>query len=268
MKDSLTQGRPPYREVAARLAHAAAALQGKLQALTRADGYELYALEVSSRRKSGSPHLLISAGIHGEEPGSVVGLLDWLESGAERWVQDLSFTILPCLNPFGFDRGLREDALGRDLNRCFHPDCGADPTSPVMVRAVIDYLAERRFDCLADLHEDWEFERFYVYEPELENVPPIGEAIVSAMVAHGEASDGEVVGDVHTTRGLIRRPFTAAPALTRFRRRWPFAIYALIHLTGRSLTIETPGRLALSVRSRMHQAALDAICDHLVQANA
>lgn len=265
MKGTFPQDRPSYADVEARLAQIVRSLGGEKRKVAQADGYDILALEIPARRTAGGTHLLISAGIHGEEPGSVVGLLDWLETRAARWVEEASFTVLPCLNPFGFERGLREDALGRDLNRHFHPDCGQDPTGPAMVPAVIDYLAGRRFDFLADLHEDWEFNRFYLYEPETESSAPIGEAVVSAMVAYGEASHGEGVGDIQTANGLIRRPFTAGSELLRFFRRWPFAIYALIELTSRSLTVETPGRQPLSVRSRMHQAALDAICSQLVK---
>ena len=82
---------------------------------------------------SGKKNILIVAGIHGNETGTVklaLNLLGWLESGGARY-KELTFLIIPCLNPDGYTEALlhpdylrggtigRFNANGVDINRNF-----------------------------------------------------------------------------------------------------------------------------------------------------
>ena len=62
--------------------------------------------------------ILITAGVHGEEPGGVEGALRWLEGG--EWAKwRVNWLVLPCINPYGWERNQRRNAQGRDINRQF-----------------------------------------------------------------------------------------------------------------------------------------------------
>ena len=68
---------------------------------------------------AGAPSLYVSAGIHGDEPAGVEGLIQWAEDSLPL-LTGWNFSFFPCLNPWGLERNIRTDAEGRDLNRCYH----------------------------------------------------------------------------------------------------------------------------------------------------
>ena len=74
---------------------------------------------LSGNHRGDLPRILLSAGIHGEEPAGVYALLDFLKRGISRYRYHFSFLILPCLNPYGFTRGVRFASGVSDLNRSF-----------------------------------------------------------------------------------------------------------------------------------------------------
>ncbi len=104
--------------------------------------------------------IYLSAGIHGDEPAGSLALLRLLR---ERWFSpDISWHLIPLLNPVGISRNQRGNADGADLNRDYFtrytPEVDAhriwlDSRFPV-----------NPFDLSILLHEDWEAEGFYLYE--------------------------------------------------------------------------------------------------------
>ena len=51
-----------------------------------------------------SRRVLISAGIHGDEPAGVESVCAFLESGRYKpHLDEWEITILPCINPYGFE---------------------------------------------------------------------------------------------------------------------------------------------------------------------
>ena len=66
---------------------------------------------------------LISAGIHGDEPGGVETIVKFLqESRYLDYHDEWEITLLPCINQFGYEFGIRENHQGKDLNRFFKED--------------------------------------------------------------------------------------------------------------------------------------------------
>ena len=59
----------------------------------------------------GNPRrILISAGIHGDEPAGVETVCAFLENELyKNFLKDWEFTILPCINPAGYDAGTRNN---------------------------------------------------------------------------------------------------------------------------------------------------------------
>lgn len=103
------------------------------------------------------PVVMISAGIHGDEPAGVWALLSLVRDGLldPRY----GYRLWPCFNPTGFEAGTRANAEGTDVNRSF----GRGGTSPE-AKAILTANRDRSFELSIDLHEDHEADGFYLYE--------------------------------------------------------------------------------------------------------
>ena len=209
-------------------------------------GYPWFAVErVVSQR---APNVLVTAGIHGEEPGSVEGALRWLKGG--EWATwRVNWLVLPCINPYGWERNQRRNAQRRDINRQFR-DSGDCPEVKLVKRLV----AGRRFRFTLDLHEDVDASGYYLYE--LRREPPfIGEHIVKAVGKVIPINGDKVIdGSRATGPGLIRRE--ANLDSLRRRRRWPMAYYLFLNCTDHILGSETPVHFPLELRAQAHNVAL------------
>ena len=134
--------------------------------------------------------VLISGGVHGDEPAGVHAALAFLADGQREFNDVLQFVVFPCVNPSGFDAGTLETASGANLNRLF----GIDSTQPE-VRAIEDCLRiyARRFRMTFDLHEvspDYVGEEFiekdnpraaYLYETASDESDRIGRLMIDAL---------------------------------------------------------------------------------------
>jgi len=242
-----------FADLAARLDAAALALNGSLTPVGEFEGYPQLKLVFGSKS---SRQVLVDAGIHGEEPGAPLGLAAWLEADGARWASRLGFTVLPCLNPWGFERGTRNSRDLEDPNRHFdEPD---SPLTALVARA----LEGRRFALACDLHEDVDFLGAYLYE--LKAAPPFaGERILEAISAHVPLSNGDEVGDFRTVRGLIRPP--AAMLRPTERRGWPIAFFHFANAADHLVTPETPGRQPLPARIAAQRSVLDLVCAFVLE---
>ena len=242
---------PSFEAVEERLRHVAGRLSTEITVAGENDGYPLYAMTFGR----GYP-LWLSAGIHGEEPGSVEGMLWWLEQHAVAWQDTYRFTVMPCLNPWGYERGVRETADGMDPNRQFR-------TQNALVQAVQATLKEGSL--ALDLHEDIDFHGFYMFE--ISDRAYYGRRIVDAIREVGPISDGTDWPEPEIEDGLaIRR----AEADQSFQQRmmeweqWPIAFF-LYRVTGHVMTFETPGRQDIMLRAAMHAKAVETALSLEVQ---
>ena len=103
------------------------------------------------------PSVYLSAGIHGDEPAPVEGLIRWAEASLAK-LESWNWMIFPCLNPWGLERNIRFDAEGRDLNRFY------DSRKVLQINAQRALMRGARFDAAATLHEDYDSRGFYLYE--------------------------------------------------------------------------------------------------------
>jgi hypothetical protein len=111
------------------------------------------------------PAVSLSAGVHGDEPAAPWALLAIARDGLLN--PGFSYRIWPCLNPSGYVAETRENAEGSDINRSFTRG-GTTPEA----RAVITANRDRRFALALDLHEDYEADGCYLYEPLRPNAAP------------------------------------------------------------------------------------------------
>ena len=59
--------------------------------------YKSYPFYMITRGKG--EKVLLSAGLHGDEPGGVYGLLDFFQNHSSRFENRFEFTAFPCINP-------------------------------------------------------------------------------------------------------------------------------------------------------------------------
>jgi hypothetical protein len=122
-----------------------------------------------------APVISISAGVHGDEPAAPWALLSIVEDGLLD--PRFAYRLWPCLNPSGYAAGTRANVEGLDINRCFSRG-GLAPEA----RAVITANRDRRFVAALDLHEDFEAEGCYVFEPLGPGAAPrFGRRVVEAL---------------------------------------------------------------------------------------
>lgn len=102
--------------------------------------------------------LLITAGIHGNEPAGILALFRLLaEHSPDRW-PGLSLTLIPCINRWGFEAGSRYNYDSLDLNRSFAF------ASPRELKLYKSLLHKNRFHYYIDLHEDFRCRKHYIYD--------------------------------------------------------------------------------------------------------
>jgi murein peptide amidase A len=216
--------------------------------LTRAAGYLIPWFHSPSSAK-GLPRILLSAGIHGDEPAGPEALLQLLEHSPQP-LRHFDLTLFPCLNPWGLKNNSRTDSRGHDLNRAY-----ARPRiSPVTeARAVLRQRGP--FDLAICLHEDYDAEGFYLYEIS-HHLPPWGRTILkktSTVLApdlrakiDGRAND----------QGLITRKVTPSFLKKIAHRGLPEAIYLHVHHAARCYTFESPSEFSLEQRVAAHVQAI------------
>src|SRR4030067_1259021 len=143
--------------------------------------YPIYMLQYGEGDKS----VYLSAGMHGDEPAGVEALIRFLEGsgdtgeGIKKWYDKYQFTIIPCINPTGIEKGIRENIKGIDLNREFGGKAVKDTPEEVMI--VQRAVEGKRFDLYIDFHEDIEGEGVYLYEVLRKGGRCIGAEIISDM---------------------------------------------------------------------------------------
>ncbi len=209
--------------------------------------------------RPGAPVVSISAGVHGDEPAAPWALLAIVRDGLldDRF----GYRLWPCTNPSGYVLGTRANAEGDDINRGYSRG-GTTPEA----KAIVTANRDRRFALTLDLHEDYEADGFYCYEPVVGGTAPLGGAIVTAI---DEA--GLPVQELETTfdlgypveaehlRGLERgRVLPNVEAERKYFTGLPFSLYALRRATRRALTIESPRSLPWNDRIATHRVAVTA----------
>jgi protein MpaA len=207
-----------------------------------------------------SPVVHLTSGVHGDEPAGPWALLSCLEAG----LLDTAFAyrIWPCTNPSGYRAGTRVNADGNDVNRSFS-ESASTPES----RAIMAENRERRFAVAMDLHEDFEAEGFYCYEPVVDGRAPLSEAILEAIELAGFPLQSlDHLFDLGYPRDPLKadrlrtlergRVLVNAGAEMRLFPGLPLSLYLLRSATSRYVTVETPRRRLWEDRIAMHRLAV------------
>jgi murein peptide amidase A len=212
-------------------------------------GYSFFAVR---REVAGdAPTILLTGGMHGDEPAGVEAALQWMEGHDWRsW--HVNWLVLPCLNPFGWTHDQRTNSDGQDINRHFRPS-GQCAEAELVKRAT----GQQRFLLAMDFHEDSDSDGYYFCESKTR--PPFaGERIVKRMamlipINEGARLDGRRAEGPGWVLRLARRN-----AFER-RRQWPLAFHLAACCTDHFLCSETPTGFPLFLRVHAHLAALQEV---------
>jgi len=205
----------------------------------------------------GAPAVSLSAGVHGDEPAAPWALYSLVRDGLLE--RAFAYRLWPCTNPSGYERGTRENAEGDDVNRSFDRG-GRTPEARAMIAANRD----RSFALVVDLHEDFEAEGFYCYEPVVDGGAPLGAAVVRAMDENGlpvqALDDAFELGypeDGRHLRTLERGRVLADPVAERAALPGlPYSLFMLRRAAARALTLESPSARPWDERLAMHRIAV------------
>lgn len=173
-----------------------AALASPLPAATRTSGvlgagttWETRWVVVDSELPG--PTVLVSAGMHGNEPAAV-----WAARQIEHWpVAKGKLIVLPCVNRLGFAANIRwspdyrNDREKRDLNRNFPRQAG-ESAKTKLCQAVWEFVASHQPDWVFDLHEGFDFHRL--------NSKSVGSSVIAMpkLAEFGKALQETVNQDV------------------------------------------------------------------------
>ncbi|HEY5648996.1 MAG TPA: M14 family metallocarboxypeptidase, partial [Nitrospiria bacterium] len=166
--------------------------------------YPMYLLHLDPDPSAPTPPLTVylSGGIHGDEPAGVWALLEFLEryNGLDGPYPHTRFTILPCLNPGGFERNTRHNADDIDLNRQFRRD--SPPPEVDLVKKAVGGCA---FDLTMEFHEDVDTPGFYLYELTQNGERSWGREIINRISEKYPVNRNEVIEETSAVDGLIHR---------------------------------------------------------------
>ena len=205
--------------------------------------YPIYKLYLQSSTKT-QKHVLITSGLHGDEPGGIEAALQFLSRDNSNLLKSFNFTIIPCINPYGYVQNTRENRDGIDINRMFESDEIKE------VRIIKEALGETQFSFTIDFHEDYDATGFYLYEGK-DDKKFIGPEIVHHVTAIGPI-DTEDSGE--DTTSIVKGVYNVS-------QKWGtkgLAPYLLHYHTKHVLITETPTVWSFEQRAALHLGLLDA----------
>jgi hypothetical protein len=198
------------------------------------------------RIRAGRPRrlrVLLTGGVHGDEPAGVEAILRFLEQDMDPWLGRVEFTALPCVSPVGYVRGTRENGGGTDVNRSFE---GGDVPEVQLVKQVLEGC---RVDAFVDCHEDWEANGFYMYEGPRQG-SAVGPAVIAAVEERASIDPDSGEDSEPASRGV----YEISPSWGR----QGLAPYVLQGHATCACIFETPTIWPLQKRAAVHRVALDA----------
>ena len=88
-----------------------------------------------------------------------IGSINFLKNSNHLdYINEWEITLLPCINPYGYEFGTRTNHQGKDLNRLFK--LKNPPEEVVFAQSIL----ETDFKLIIDLHEDNESHGYYLYQ--------------------------------------------------------------------------------------------------------
>ena len=186
------------------------------------------------------PYITIAAGVHGDEPDGITGVLEFLERNSDN--QELmsmaNYTIIPMVNLQAIEQGQRN--VDGDIGRQFGKKHQDDP----VLRMVERIVGDRPVDFFVDVHrERFKGVCFYVQEQTYKRgrkkveLPQIPEMIVKDLKQKSMkiySGRGNNLGGTLRSQGVIQ---------TDAREKGTFESYMYRNGAAVSMTLEYPAGL-------------------------
>jgi protein MpaA len=218
----------------------------KFSKIGEADGYPCY--EICSPVLSKDGGVYLCTGIHGDEAGAVLGLLQWAESHRDK-LSRIPLLIYPCLNPWGLENNSRLNPQGLDLNRAW--DGSATPLLAKIMQKIEDY----HFRISVCLHEDYDGQGIYLYAPGgSPKVRKIADTVLSAAEKIIPRDQRKKIDGRKCTNGMIF-PKPSKPPVEGM----PEALFLYRNCGRVNFTVETPSEWCIKLRASAHTQMLETI---------
>lgn len=220
------------------------------------DSVSSHSIEKIVLGENNKKRVLISAGIHGDEPAGVETICSFFEKKKyQKFLQEWEMTVVPCINPFGYEANTRNNHEGLDLNRKFK-----SPTPPPEV-ALAQGLYDSPFDLTIELHEDIDSSGYYFF-----HASPTRSSLVTGILNNVKTvmpinMDSEIDG-IRANGGVIERK-----SIDANMDWWPMAFYSLSKGTQTCLTLETGTQFPMQTRVKAHLIAIETALDLFVRGN-
>jgi protein MpaA len=192
--------------------------------------------------------VLISAGMHGDEPAGVETIYSFLHQKEYlKYSEEWEVTLVPCINPFGYEANTRTNYEGVDLNRKFNtPD---PPKEVILAKKLFD----THFDLTIELHEDVDSRGYYLFHSSAVASSPLSvrEILKSVQPIMPINLDSEIDG-IPANGGVIERV-----GIDEEMDWWPMAFYSMSKGTRDCLTLETGTQYSMQTRVEAHLTAIE-----------
>lgn len=234
----LTHSAHDYATVLLRWRAVAAKAGLKVTTFASIGDHEIIAIQ-SEHRPTAEKGIYLSAGIHGDEPAGVWGLLAWAEAHIDC-LAHRPCLIFPCFNPWGLLHNNRLNEQGEDLNRRFHD------AENLLVTAWLQFVGRARFQIALCLHEDYDSRGIYLYELGRRG-HEMGEPCLQACEAIIPRDPNSEIEGRRARAALIQRKSGVAQ-IAKQLDGLPEAIHLYIHHARFCLTFETPSEYSFYER--------------------
>lgn len=213
-------------------------------------GYDIWLISRKSTSET-KRRVFINAGLHGDEPGGVESVIEYLNDLGENptLYPDIEFDFIPLVNPWGWANCNRFTADNVDTNRQFHENVGQE------IKLIDVFLRYKRYDLMIDHHED-----------------PRDHVDAFYIVTYGNDDLSAIQSTVERVKemGFKLRPFKRTIGYFNVKKKKmsklknkTFMLYARANYGEVVYQIETPTILTMEERVTLHNVANDILISGL-----
>ncbi len=235
--------------------------------LGKVGGLPVYALTTPAGPNQ--KKVLLSGGVHGDEPAGVFALLEFLEKKAPAYAGKFRFYVFPCVNPTGFEKDIINGSTDLNTNRMFKKDTPS-PEAKLILEQIAKW--DTKFDFAMDMHEVppyWADEGFtakdnpldaYLYETHADKSKRIGRKMIDGLPKDITVCQWpKIYGDT-AERGLVTYP--EGNQNTVYAEQTTLDGYLQGRYSPHTFTNETPIGWPLEKRVRAQLSWLETALSH------